>query len=221
MGNIRGKSFKKIKRQHNEENNANLLNKNAHFRHSPPIPGNTCIVCGYNNVWRAGIMLATCREEARDEQQQQQQQHFWPQVCETTNGDHFNSTQMKIASVSVLREKWREDANADADLDSDFGFAIAADCAVNNIYIELLLSTRKSSLAALPVNCFGKYALTRQVNFNNKCSLERTRWRKNADHLFWPAMNLIDNFCTGPVTQPFQPILHLSGWENIWIYACA
>lgn len=55
-----------------------------------------------------------------------------------------------------------------------------------------------------------------QENFSsNKCSVEQ---RKNADHLFWPPMNLIDNFCSAPVTQP---ILHLSGWENIWIYACA
>lgn len=43
---------------------------------------------------------------------------------------------------------------------------------------------------------------------------------KNADHLFWPAMNLIDNF-SWPSYPTISPILHLSGWENIWIYACA
>lgn len=81
---------------------------------------------------------------------QQQQKHLWPQVCETTDGDHFNSTQMKIASVSVLRHTSvavDADADVDLDLDSDFGFAIVADCVVNNsftkyIYTVFLQSNR-------------------------------------------------------------------------------
>lgn len=100
---------------------------------------------------------------------------------------------------------WREEANVDADLDTDFGFAIVADCVVNHIYIEFLVKYSEK-----PVNCLAKYAPNWQKNLS---SVEQ---RKNADHLFWPPMNLIDNFCSAPVTQHHcQPILHLSGWENI------
>lgn len=70
---------------------------------------------------------------------------------------------------------WRKDADVDLDLDSDFGFAIVADCVVNNSFTKYIygVSTEQSanSLAAPPVNCLGKYALktwqARQVRFNN------------------------------------------------------
>lgn len=54
---------------------------------------------------------------------------------------------------------WREEANADADLDTDFGFAIVADCFVNHIYIEFLVKYSEK-----PVNCFAKkYAPNRRM----------------------------------------------------------
>lgn len=111
----------------------------------------------------------------------QQQQLLWPQVCETTDGDHFNSTQMKIASVSVLRHTsvvvWRCAQGCGCGFGFRFGFWICYCCwlrgeqELHKIYTVFLRSSRKAYWPRRQSIAWEKYALTtrqaRQVNFNN------------------------------------------------------
>lgn len=117
---------------------------------------------------------------------------------------------------------WRRVADVDLDLDSDSGFAIVADCVVNNSftkYIQYFCEAIGKLIGRATSQLLGKICSYNSASWARElqqhCALRRQgEGAKNADHLFWPAMNLIDNFYW-PSYPTISPILHLSGWENI------